>query len=35
MSRDDPNFSKKIVGYLDAAAADVKAGTAYRLQLAR
>jgi hypothetical protein len=35
MSRDDPNFSKKIVGYLNAAAADVKAGTAYRLQLAR
>ena len=35
MSGDDPNFPKKIIGYLDAAAAEVKAGTAYRLQLAR
>jgi hypothetical protein len=35
MSRDDPNFPEKLVGYLDTAAANVKAGTAYRLQLAR
>lgn len=35
MSTDDRDFPKKIVTYLDLAAADLKAGTAYRLQLAR
>jgi hypothetical protein len=35
MSGDDPNFPKKIIGYLDAATAEVKAGMAYRLQLGR
>jgi hypothetical protein len=35
MSRDDSNFPKKIVAYLDTAATEVKAGTAYRLQRAR
>jgi hypothetical protein len=31
----DDEFAKKITGYLDAGAADIKAGTAYRLQQAR
>jgi hypothetical protein len=35
MTRDDEFFPKKIVTYLDAAAANVKPGTGYRLQLAR
>jgi hypothetical protein len=32
---DDRDFAKKIVTYLDRGAADLKAGTAYKLQLAR
>ena len=32
---DDRDFAKKIVSYLDRGAADLKAGTAYKLQLAR
>jgi hypothetical protein len=32
---DERDFAKKITTYLDRGAADVKAGTAYRLQLAR
>ena len=35
MTADDDNFAKKLTGYLDAGAADLKAGTAYRLQKAR
>ena len=35
MSMDDKDLSKKIVTYLDAASAQLKAGTTYRLQLAR
>jgi Protein of unknown function (DUF3619) len=31
----DENFAKKITTYLDHGVADLKAGTAYRLQLAR
>ncbi len=31
----DDNFAKKLTGYLDAGTADLKAGTAYRLQKAR
>ena len=31
----DDNFAKKITTYLDQGAADLKPGTAYRLQLAR
>ena len=31
----DENFAKKITTYLDKSSADLKAGTAYRLQLAR
>ena len=31
----DDNFAKKITTYLDHGTADLKAGTAYRLQLAR
>jgi len=34
ITRDD-DFAKKITTYLDRGAADLKAGTAYRLQLAR
>ena len=32
---DDRDFAKKITTYLDRGAAELKAGTAYRLQLAR
>lgn len=35
MSQDDRDFPNKVVTYLDAATAQVKPGTAYRLQLAR
>jgi hypothetical protein len=35
MTRSEAEFAKKITGYLDEGAADLKAGTAYRLQLAR
>jgi hypothetical protein len=35
MSRDDQDFAGKITTYLDQGAAGLKAGTAYRLQLAR
>jgi hypothetical protein len=35
MTSHDDNFAKKITGYLDAGTADLKAGTAYRLQKAR
>jgi hypothetical protein len=35
MIRDDEDFSKKIVTYLDAAAGNVRPGIGYRLQLAR
>jgi hypothetical protein len=35
MTTPDHNFAKKLTGYLDAGAADLKAGTAYRLQKAR
>lgn len=35
MSREELDFAKKITTYLDAGAAGIKAGTAYRLQLAR
>ncbi len=35
MSTEDPDFAKKIVTCLDRGAAGLKAGTAYRLQLAR
>ena len=35
MTTADDNFAKKISTYLDGGAADIKAGTAYRLQLAR
>ena len=35
MILDEDNFAKKITGYLDTGAADLKAGTAYRLQQAR
>jgi Protein of unknown function (DUF3619) len=35
MTNHDDNFAKKLTGYLDAGAADLKAGTAYRLQKAR
>jgi hypothetical protein len=35
MIRDENEFAKKIRGYLDAGAADLRAGTAYRLQQAR
>ena len=31
----DDDFAKKITGYLDRGAAELKAGTAYQLQLAR
>ena len=35
MTTQDDEFAKKITAYLDRGAADLKAGTAYRLQLAR
>jgi hypothetical protein len=35
MTIHDDDFAKKITTYLDRGAADLKAGTAYRLQLAR
>jgi hypothetical protein len=35
MIRDQDEFAKKITGYLDAGAAQLRAGTAYRLQQAR
>jgi len=35
MTTDDQNFAKKITTYLDLGTAGLKAGTAYRLQLAR
>jgi hypothetical protein len=35
MTTTDDDFAKKITTYLDHGAADLKAGTAYRLQLAR
>jgi hypothetical protein len=35
MSRQDSNFAKKLTAYLDDGTANLKAGTAYTLQLAR
>ena len=35
MTTQDDNFAKKITGYLDQGTAELKAGTAYRLQNAR
>jgi len=35
MTIDNDNFSKKLTAYLDIGAAELKAGTAYRLQNAR
>jgi hypothetical protein len=35
MTTDDDDFARKITPYLDEAAAGLRAGTAYRLQLAR
>ena len=35
MNRDQDEFAKKLTGYLDAGAADLRAGTVYKLQLAR
>ena len=35
MIHDQDEFAKKITGYLDAGAAELKAGTAYKLQQAR
>jgi hypothetical protein len=35
MTIHDDNFSKKLIGYLNIGTADLKAGTAYRLQKAR
>jgi hypothetical protein len=35
MTHRDDDFAKKITTYLDRSAADLKAGTTYRLQLAR
>jgi hypothetical protein len=35
MTRKDDEFAKKLTGYLDRGNAGLKAGTAYRLQLAR
>ena len=35
MTSHDDNFAKKLTGYLDAGTAELKAGTAYRLQKAR
>ena len=35
MTAQDDNFAKKLTGYLDQGTAELKAGTAYRLQKAR
>ncbi len=35
MTDKDQDFARKITGYLDRGASEMKAGTAYRLQLAR
>ncbi len=35
MKRDQDEFARKLTGYLDAGAADLRAGTVYKLQLAR
>ena len=35
MNRNQDEFAKKLRGYLDAGAADLRAGTVYKLQLAR
>ena len=35
MTHDEDEFARKIKGYLDAGTADLRAGTAYRLQQAR
>jgi hypothetical protein len=35
MTTHDDNFAKKLTGYLDRGTADLKVGTAYRLQKAR
>ncbi len=35
MTMHESDFAGKITGYLDAGAAEIKAGTAYKLQLAR
>lgn len=35
MNRDQDEFAKKITSYLDAGVADLRAGTAYKLQQAR
>jgi Protein of unknown function (DUF3619) len=35
MMRDHEEFAKKLTGYLDAGTADLRAGTVYKLQLAR
>jgi hypothetical protein len=35
MMRDQEEFAKKLTGYLDAGTADLRAGTVYKLQLAR
>ena len=35
MSNDDTDFARKVASFLDRGAADLKPGTAYRLQLAR
>jgi hypothetical protein len=35
MTSKNDDFAKKLTGYLDAGTADLKAGTAYKLQLAR
>jgi len=35
MKRDQDEFARKLKGYLDAGATDLRAGTVYKLQLAR
>ena len=35
MMRDQEEFARKLTGYLDAGTADLRAGTVYKLQLAR
>jgi hypothetical protein len=35
MTRENDEFARKLTGYLDRGSAELKAGTAYRLQLAR
>jgi Protein of unknown function (DUF3619) len=35
MKRDQDEFARKLTGYLDAGTADLRAGTVYKLQLAR